>query len=261
MTDGLLDSRGYAFARDLRATERLWLSRSVRTILVELAGTLSGLGPRAWARYQAGELEFTQAREFHLALLRVHSVLAEEIEAGMAEAAAAAVDNTADLGDLAAVSGMDRAHTHELWGHRGAGERLALVISQPWPDAAASPLLGPRAGYEYDRRWWPVGTAVRRNAAHVIVVVDQRVRRIYAVDPEGWRSDETGTRWEFTAFGSAPLAPAAVEGAFERGQLPVRVGDHCAARLDRGCAPCYFEAPVPFDLPGSLDVASVADDR
>ncbi len=235
-----MNGRGYAYARDLWATERLWLSRSVRTLVVGLAGRLSGLGPEAWTRYERGELEFGQAREFHLALLRVHSVLAKEIDAAMSESAAAALENTAGLGDLASVTGLDRAAASRRWGSLAeVGNRIALVISQPWPDGG---IVGPAgaAGYEHDRRWWPVGSASRRSAEHAIVVVDRTVRRVYAIDPEGWRADDSGTRWEFTAIGAAPLPSTRVDDAYERGRIPVRVGDHYPARLDRGCVPCYF---------------------
>lgn len=241
MTDGHVNGCGYAFARDLWATERLWLSRSVRTIMVGLAGQLSGLGPQAWTRYEDGELEFAEVREFQLALLRVHSVLACEIEAGMSEAAAAALDNTAELGDVASATGLDRAHAYERWGALTAvGERIALIISQPWPDAGPSVLRTPEALYERDRRWWRVSSAARRHAEHAIVVVDRQVQRIYAIDPDGWQSDATGARWEFRALGSAPLSQIHVDRAYEKSRLPVRLGDPYPARLDRGCVPCYF---------------------
>ncbi|MEV0292895.1 hypothetical protein [Nocardia sp. NPDC050710] len=241
MTDVQVNGCGYAFARDLWATERLWLSRSVRAILVGLAGQLSGLGPQAGARYEDGELEFTEAREFQLALLRVHSVLASEIDAGMSEAAAAALDNTAGLGDVASVTGLDRAHAYERWGALTTiGERIALIISQPWPDAGPSALRTPEALYERDRRWWRVNSAARRNAHYAIVVVDRLVQRIYAIDPDGWQPDSTGTRWEFRTLESAPLSQIHVDRAYEKGHLPVRLGDLYPARLDRGCVPCYF---------------------
>ncbi|MFQ6331939.1 hypothetical protein ACLMAL_38295 [Nocardia sp. CWNU-33] len=241
MTDGHVNGCGYSFARDMWATERLWLSRSVRTILVGLAGQLSGLGPQAWTRYEDGELEFAEAREFQLALLRVHSVLANEIDAGMLEAAAAALDHTAGLGDIASVTGLDRAHAYQRWGALTAvGERIALIISQPWPDGGPSALRSPEALYERDRRWWRVSSAARRNAHYAIVVVDRLVARVYGLDSDGWQPDSTGTRWEFRALGSEPLSQMHVDRAYRRGHLPALLGDPYPARLDRACVPSYF---------------------
>jgi hypothetical protein len=241
MNHGCLTSCSDGFARELRAAEKVSLARAVRAITVGLAGRLTGLGPQAWTRYEEGILDVAEVRELQLALLRINSVLATEIDAWMSEAVASALDHTAGLGDVASVTNLERASVHRRWGRFGsAGTRIALVISQPWPDCPLAAASNRQGLYEQDRRWWRVSSAVRRSAHHAIVVVDRVVTRIYELEPEGWRCDSGGIRWEFRAVGAAPLPPARVDAAVEGGALPVRLGDPYAARLDRGCVACYF---------------------
>ncbi|MEU6581261.1 hypothetical protein [Nocardia sp. NPDC046763] len=239
-----MDGSGHTagFARELRPAERLQLSREIHGIVTRMAGVISGLGPDAWRRYENAALDAVEVRELQLGFLHICSVLECEIDPWMAGGAAAALDHTADLGDIAAVTHLGRETVHRRWGHlESIGARIALVISRPWPDVEALvDTSGGQVSYEMDRRWWHIGTAVRRGARHAIVVVDRVVQRVYELDPEGWAPDGTGHLWEFSAVGAAPLGTQRVQDAFDHGLLPVRLGDRYPARLDVGCMPCYL---------------------
>ncbi|WP_433723023.1 hypothetical protein ACQP0C_23220 [Nocardia sp. CA-129566] len=241
------------FARDLQPFERLQLSRAVFGSVIAVAERLSGSSASGWGSYLLGGLGAVEARELHLSLLRVCGVLVDEIEAWMASAAAGAVDHTAELGDIASVTGIERADVHRKWNRCGNDDQAsALVISQPWPNL--DPQGAPTdSHYEQDRGWWRIGPAARRSARYAVIVVDHVIRRVYELDPDGWDSDTTGIRWRFRATGAAALSEAQVDAAVEHGVLPARLGDSLPAQLDSGCVPWHFLSAATRGLDPRLD--------
>lgn len=223
------------FARELQPSERLQLSRASFEVAVGMAERLSG-GPGTADRSDSGLLDPVAVREFQLSLLHVCSVLSGEIQGWIAAAVECALDHSADLGDIASVTGVSRAEAYERWRRDETTRASLIVLSQPWTDA----LCPDNDRYENDRGWWRVGSNVRHDARYAIVVVDRRVSRVYMIDPAGWEPDGSGGRWRFQAFGETPLTDQQVASAFTRGHLPARIGDYFPAPADRGCAPWRF---------------------
>ncbi|AYF77747.1 hypothetical protein D7D52_32460 [Nocardia yunnanensis] len=152
----------------------------------------------------------------------------------MAVAAETALDHAADLGDIASVTGLGRAEAYDRWRRTETNAAVALVISQPWPDAVPQ---SSKSRYDNDRGWWRLGPSVRHDAQYAVVVVDRRVRRVYAIDPTGWQCDSSGNAWRFEAIGATTLTQPQIDAAMVRGVLPARPGERFPAPLNRGCTP------------------------
>ncbi|MEU3706976.1 hypothetical protein AB0E82_32320 [Streptomyces anulatus] len=157
-----------------------------------------------------------------------------------------ALEHSATLDDVAAALGVSRQAVAKRFGDLRRGERVVVVISRrdrvreyPADSRVRVGEVGGPQQYDSDRGVWPAGRRVRAEARHAVVAVDGVVRRIYALDPDGWREAEPG-KWEFTAVGGRELDAADIAAAYGAGELPLRPGDSCPTRAGGAYRPCWF---------------------
>lgn len=99
--------------------------------------------------------------------------------------------------------------------------------------------VGGAGQYDSDRGVWAVGQRVREKARYAIVAVDGIVRRVYAIDPDGWHQDPSG-KWEFRAVDDRECTAAEIRAAHAAGDLPFRPGDDCPTGGGGAYRPHWF---------------------
>jgi hypothetical protein len=99
--------------------------------------------------------------------------------------------------------------------------------------------VGGTGQYDSDRGVWPVGKRVREMARYAVIAVDGTVRRVYRIDPDGWRQDSPG-KWEFRAIHDRECTAAEIGAAYAAGDLPLRPGAECPTRAGGAYRPHWF---------------------
>lgn len=182
-----------------------------------------------------------------LARLRVLKHVARHLDLLTEQTAGLALDHGADLDDIATALGVTRQAVRKRFGHLlRLGDSVAVVISRrdrvrhdPDDPRGAYGEIGGPDQYAADRGLWSVGRAVRDQADHAVVAVDGTVRRIYALDPDGWTEVSPG-KWQFTAVGDQPMDDASVRAGVAAGHIPLGIGDDCPTRIGGAYRPHWF---------------------
>lgn len=184
-----------------------------------------------------------QVRTGHLTLLAVLADVVAHVHAEISVAAVGALRAGANAAQVARQLGVTRQAVEKRWGPVTQGQRVAAVISRrnrvrrdPADPRGEYGEVGAPGQYDSDRRYWPVGAAVRAKARYAIVAVDSTVRRVYEID----RWQPKAGKWEFTAAGGRELTADEIEAAYSAGDLPLRPGDHCPTRRGGAYRPYWF---------------------
>lgn len=197
------------------------------------------------ARLDVGDVTRDEQRAFWLVKLSVLKALGrtgEGLQRGAASAAAECGASTADIGEAL---GISRQAVEKRWGTVQSGIQEIVVISRrarsyPGPEGDSREFYGEVGGpdqYESDRGWWPVGKRVRDTAKYAVIGVEFEVKRVYRITPGAWTGPNVNRKWQFSGI---ELLPDEVDSAYDRGELPVRLGDPCQTRWRRSYWPARF---------------------
>ncbi|MFD9685219.1 hypothetical protein ACFXPX_04960 [Kitasatospora sp. NPDC059146] len=185
-----------------------------------------------------------------LAYLRVLKHATGHLSSRTDQTALGLLDSGTPLEDVAQALGVGVPAVRKRFGAARQGERVAVVISRrdrvrhDESDPRGSfGEVGGQAQYASDRGVWPIGAGVRAEAEFAIVAVDGVVRRVYRIDPDGWR-EHSSRLWEFTAFGDVPLTQTEIRQAQITGDLPLVPGDACPTRVGGAYRPYRFHPTV-----------------
>ncbi|MEU9048015.1 MULTISPECIES: hypothetical protein [unclassified Kitasatospora] len=192
------------------------------------------------------DLSDDQRRAARLATLAVGEHLRRLVEEGMDGDVRSALYYGASFSEIGDALGISRQAAEQRFRHVRLGDRVAVVISRRdrvrmYPEDPRGRVgeVGGKDQYDIDRGIWPIGQKVRAEARYAIVAVDSAVRRVYELDPNGWREAEPN-KWEFTAVGGHEMTPEQIEAAFAAGDLPMRPGDDCPTRAGGAYRPHWF---------------------
>ncbi|MEU9044535.1 MULTISPECIES: hypothetical protein [unclassified Kitasatospora] len=217
----------------------------------ELAGVVGG--PRVDGPIDPEDDSSADEPE-RLAYLRVLKHATGHLSNRTDQTALGLIDRGTDLEDVAQALGVGVPAVRKRFGSVRQGERVAVVISRRdrvrHDESDPRGSFGEVGGYEQyasDRGVWPIGAGVRAQAEFAIVAVDGVVRRVYRIDPDGWR-EHSPRLWEFTAVGGVPLTPSEIRQAQLAGDLPLVPGDSCPTRAGGAYRPHRFHptaTPTP----------------
>ncbi|MCX4885978.1 hypothetical protein [Streptomyces sp. NBC_00847] len=207
----------------------------------------AGLGPDdpPFSVYDQG-LSDDQVKAARLARVAVYKHLEMLVGTSLRLDVGQALEHGASWDEVAEVLEVSRQAVAKRFGDLRRGENVAVVISRrdrvrEYPDDARVRVgeVGGAEQYDSDRGIWPIGKKVRAEARYAIVAVDGTVRRIYELDPAGWREAEPN-KWEFTAVRDRELDDKAIAAAYTAGELPLQPGDDCPTRVGGAYRPHWF---------------------
>ncbi|MCC9707304.1 hypothetical protein E4N62_19695 [Streptomyces sp. MNU76] len=231
----------------LERAVRAELHASLDDLAWAFARRAAGLGPEdpPISLYDHG-LSDDQIKAARLARVAIYKHLEMLASSSIRVDVGHALEHGGNWDEVAEALEVSRQAVAKRFGDLRRGENVAVVISRrdrvrEYPDdtrVRVGEVGGPEQ-YDSDRGVWPIGKKVRAEARYAIVAVDGIVRRIYELDPAGWREAEPN-KWEFTAVGGRELDVEAIATAYTAGELPLRPGDDCPTRVGGAYRPHWF---------------------
>ncbi|MFE2693735.1 hypothetical protein [Streptomyces mirabilis] len=231
----------------LEGADRDELHSSLDDLAWAFARRAAGLGPDdpPFNVYDDG-LSDDQIKAARLARVAIYKDLESLVSSSMRLDVGQALEYGAHWDEVAEALEVSRQAVAKRFGDLRRGENVAVVISRrdrvreyPADTRVRVGEVGGPEQYDSDRGGWLIGKKVRAEAKYAIVAVDGIVRRIYELDPAGWREAEPN-KWEFTAVGDRELDDAAIATAYTAGELPLQPGDDCPTRAGGAYRPHWF---------------------
>lgn len=231
----------------LEGADRGELQSSLDDLAWAFARRAAGLGPDdpPFSVYD-DDLSDDQIKAARLARVVIYKHLEMLAGSSMRLDVGQALEHGANWDEVAEALEVSRQAVAKRFGDLRRGENVAVVISRrdrvreyPGDRRVRVGEVGGPEQYDSDRGVWPIGKKVRAEAKYAIVAVDGTVRRIYKVDPAGWREGEPN-KWEFTAVGGRALDDEAIATAYMAGELPLCPGDDCPTRVGGAYRPHWF---------------------
>lgn len=194
------------------------------------------------------DLDNDPCRTHLSALAELRQILRPAVDNFEYQLADAAFAHGATYNDLAEAADLTPQGARSRWPDF-VGDQVVVVISRrdrrhravPGDPRGMVGEVGGSAQYDSDRGWWRIGADVRTKARYAVIAVDETVRRVYEIDPDGWIQDPSEPRlWQFSAIGGQPLDYRDVRVLWDADALPFVIGGPCPTKPGGAYRPHRF---------------------